>query len=319
MKKITLVSVIIPSWNGEKLLKTCLSSLKKQSFNNFEVIMVDNGSTDGSVDYIRKYFPEVKIIQLKKNFGFARAVNEGIRKSVGKYIFLLNNDTEINKDCLKFLVMDIQKKKVEFVVPKFLDFYQRDILELAGNSFVIDAVGHLYSTAIGKKDSQKFSISGFTFLAPGGGCLFQKLLFEKVGLFDEDYFLYLEDADFSLRAQLAGFKGWYEPKAKIYHIKMATSSKNTKLVNYLVFRNMMITVLKNYPLKLILTNFNWLKIILVILNTIKYFLFKGQIITAFKAPLYIIFNLVKILRKRKIIQSLKKVSDEYIISNIAKK
>src|SRR3989344_1488598 len=98
------VSVIIPNWNGKDLLKTCLTSLQEQTFKDFEVVMVDNGSGDGSLEYIQKNFPKVKVVILDKNYGFAKAVNMGIKSSESEYLFLLNNDTEVNRDCLKHLV-----------------------------------------------------------------------------------------------------------------------------------------------------------------------------------------------------------------------
>lgn len=313
-----LVSIIIPTWNGISLLKVCLSALKKQTFKNFEVIIVDNGSSDGSSKYIKSNFPKYKIIHLSKNLGFATAVNFGIKESLGKNIFLLNNDTEIDKDCLSLLNDKLKQKEISFVVPKMLNFYKRDVLELAGNKFVIDSVGHLYSLCVGKKDNKKYNQEGYTFLAPGGAVLFNRDVFKKIGLFDESYFLYLEDADLSLRAQLAGFKGWYEPKAVVYHMGKA-SSKNISFVEPECFRNVMVTIIKNFPNKLLIYNFNWLKIILVNLNTIKYLAGKGYLWEALKVDWYILTNIKKLLGKRKEIQSLKVVSDEYIINNVLDK
>lgn len=313
------VSVIIPNWNGIKLLKICLPSLAKQVYQGFEVIVVDNGSTDGSVEFIKSNFPKFKIIQLTTNLGFAGAVNLGIKKSLGENIFLLNNDTEIDKDCLRLLYDKIKQKEISFVVPKMLNFYKRNILELAGKEFVIDSVGHLFSLCAGKKDSKKYNQEGYTFLAPGGAVLFKNDVFGRIGLFDESFFLYLEDADLSLRAQLAGFKGWYNPKAVVYHKGMATSSRNMALVECLNFRNMIMIMIKNFPISLLLYDFNWLKIILVHLNTIKYLASRGYLWGALKAEWYILINLKGLWKKRKEIQKLKIVSDQYIIDNVKKR
>lgn len=309
------LSVVIPTWNGLELLKVCLPSLIKQTFKDFEVIIIDNGSGDDSVKYIQKNFPSFKIIKLPKNIGFAGAVNKGIKKALGKYIILLNNDTEVDKNCLKYLIEAADKHSgVGMVAAKIKNFYQRNIIDNAGDE--IDVVGHSFTRGIGKKDNQKFNLPGYIFLVTGGGSLFKKEVFNKIGLFDEDYFLYMEDIDLSFRAQLAGFKAWYEPKAIIYHKRMTTSAKNMSFVEPACFRNMTMNIIKDYPLSLLLHNFNWIKIILVNLNTFKYLAGKGYLWGALKAELDVLKSLRCLLKKRKKIQSLKTVSDEYIIENV---
>lgn len=313
------ISVIIPSWNGLEFLKTCLPSLKKQTFKNFEVIVVDNGSTDGSSSYITTYFPSYRVIKLEKNYGFAKAVNIGIKQSEGDYIFLLNNDTEVHKECLKYLIQAFKKNpEASFISAKMLNYYKRDLIDNAGDQ--IDASGHLIVRGLNKKDGPEFNKACPLFLATGGGTLIKKRLFNPpVGGFDEDFFFYMEDADFFFRAQLMGFKGFFEPKAKIYHVRMGTSSKNPKLSEYLVFKNMMMVIIKNFPLKLLLHNFNWLKIILVNLNTVRYLALKGMFLEALKAEFEIILSLPKLLKKRAGVQRKKKVSDQYIIDNVLEK
>lgn len=311
-------SVLIPNWNGKHLLKKCLSSLEKQTFKDFEVIVVDNGSTDGSLNYIRRYFFSVKINSLEKNYGFARAVNEGIKISLGKYIFLLNNDTEVDKNCIQYLVSAANKnKKLGFVAAKMLNFYQRNVIDSTGD--YIDVVGHANNIGLGEKDGDKFNKEGPIFLATGGGGLFKREVFEEVGYLDEDYFAYFEDVDLCLRAQLRGVKGWYEPKAKIYHIHKATSRKNPGFLEYLQFRNMTQTIIKDFPWALIKKDFNWLKILLVNLNTIRYLATKGFLWEALKAEGWILLHLPKLFYKRWKIQRSKKVSDQYMIENIRPK
>lgn len=312
------LSIVIPSWNGLELLKICLPSLIKQTFKDFEVIIVDNGSGDDSVKYIQKNFPSFKIIKLPKNIGFAGAVNRGIKKAFGKYIILLNNDTEIDKNCLEYLVKTADSHpEVGIVAAKIKNFYHRNIIDNAGDE--IDIIGHSFTRGTGQKDGLKFNKPDYIFLVTGGGSLFKKEVFNKIGFFDEDYFLYMEDVDFCFRAQLAGFKAWYEPKAVIYHKRMSTSSKNMSFVEPECFRNMTMNIIKDYPLSLIFHKFNWLKIILVHLNTIKYLAGKNYLWQALKADWYILTNFKKLLEKRKKIQSLKIVSDEYIISNVKDK
>ncbi len=314
----TKLSVIIPNWNGKHLLKICLPSLEKQSFKDFEVIIVDNGSKDGSVEYIEKYFPEVKLIKLETNVGFSPAVNLGIKICVGEMMVLLNNDTEVDKDCLRNLVTTATKKKdVGFVAAKILNFKNRKLIDSAGD--YIDAVGHADNFGRGELDGEKFSKPGFLFLATAGGSLFKREVFEKIGFLDHDFFAYMEDVDFCLRAQLSGIKGWYEPTAKIYHFHKATSSKNPAFTEYLQYRNMTLTVIKNYPKELLLKDFNWLKIILVNINTIRFLAGLGYLKQALKAEWFILKNLPKILGQRAAIQKNIKVPVEYILENIRPK
>lgn len=313
-----IASVIIPNWNGKHLLEVCLKSLTGQTLKQIEIIVVDNGSVDGSVQLIEKKYPTIRLIKLTKNTGFAYAVNQGIKYSQGKYIVLINNDTQVNKDCLKHLVRTAEDyPKAGFIAAKMLNFYHRDIIDSVGD--YIDNVGHANNIGMGEVDSGEYDKQRTVFLATGGGSLFKREVFEKVGLFDEDYFAYMEDVDLCLRAQMQGFIGLVEPKAKIYHIHKATSSKNKSFSEYLQFRNMMMTVIKDFPGRLILEKWNWLLILLVNLNTVRYLATKGLLIPALQAEWWILWNLPKLLVKRKTIQSSKIVSDDYLINNIKQK
>ena len=313
-----VVSIIIPNWNGKHLLKTCLTSIQKQTFKEFEIILIDNGSVDGSVNYVNRFFSKVKIISLNKNYGFARAVNLGIKAAKGNFVVLINNDTEVEKDCLKYLVETARiHPEVGFVATKMLNFYKRNEIDSAGD--YIDIVGHANNIGLGEEDGPKFNEAGFVFLITGGGGLFKRIVFEKVGFFDEDYFAYMEDVDLCLRSQFQGFKGWYEPRAIIYHIHKATSSKNLAFLEYLQFRNMTQTIIKDFPTSILLKKWRWLKIILVHFNTIFYQLKNGFWWAPFLADLWILFHLPHLLKERKRIQSSRKVSDEYIESFLKEK
>ncbi|MDO8429660.1 MAG: glycosyltransferase family 2 protein [Candidatus Daviesbacteria bacterium] len=306
------VTVIIPNWNGKEYLKTCLPSLIKQSFKDFEIILIDNGSTDGSVKFAER-FVNLKIIKLKKNIGFAPAVNLGIESSKSEYLVLLNNDTKVDIRCLEYLVKAAESHpEVGMVAAKMLNFYNPKLIDSAGD--YIDAVGHANNIGWQERDGEKFNQAKNIFLVSGGGCLIKRQVILKVGLLDDDFFAYFEDVDFCFRAQLAGFKAWFEPRAKIFHVHKATSRRNQGLTEYLQFRNMTITVIKNFPPKLLIHNFNWLKILLVNINTVRFLATQGYFKEALKAEIYILTHLLNILLKRRKTQSLKVVSDEYIIS-----
>lgn len=317
-KNTANVSVIIPNWNGKHLLKTCLTSLEKQTLKDFEIIVVDNGSSDGSVEFLKENFPKVKIIKLDKNYGFAKAVNMGIKLARGKYIVLLNNDTESDKNCLKFLVSAADKHSdAGFVAAKILNFYHRDIIDNAGD--YIDGGGHPNTKGTGEKDGPQFNKEGYLFMATGGGSLFKRWVFDKVDLFDEEYITNMEDYDFCLRAQMLGIKGWFMPQAKIYHIRRATSCKEPDNFQYLTFRNMTINVIKNFPDGVLLHDWNFLKVILVNVNTFFYLSKKGYVKPALRAEWYILTNFLRLLKKRREIQSKKVVPDQYFIDNFVRK
>lgn len=313
-----ILSVVIPNWNGKQLLRTCLKSLQAQTLKNVEIIVVDNGSVDGSRQYLQRYFPSVKVISLDKNYGFAKAVNIGIKASNAKMVTLINNDTEVDKNCLKYLYQAAKAHpKVGFVAAKMLNYYDRDKIDSAGD--YIDVVGHANNIGLGELDGPKFNKAGKVFLVTGGGGLFKKTVFEKVGYLDEDYFAYFEDVDLCLRAQLVGFKGYFEPKAKIYHIHKATSNRVRPLAEYWQFRNMTQTIIKDFPTALLLKNFNWLRILLVNLNTVRFLASQALTLRALQAEGWILIHLPVLLWKRYQIQTAKKVSDEYIISNFREK
>lgn len=316
-----IASVVIPNWNGKHLLQTCLNSLKKQTFKNFEVVVVDNGSIDGSVEYIEKFksqMSNLKCIKLDRNYGFAKAVNIGIKHSFSKYIVLINNDTEVDKNCLHFLVEAAKAHpKVGMVAAKMLNFYQKNVIDSTGD--YIDVVGHANNIGLGEKDGHKFNTPGGIFLITGGGGLFKREVFDKVGYLDEDYFAYFEDVDLGLRAQMVGFKGWFEPRAKIYHIHKATSSKNPGFLEYLQFRNMTQTIIKDFPSALLLKDFNWLRALLVNLNTVRYLASQGHTLRALQAEGWILLHIPQLLKKRAAIRKSKTVTDQYIIENFRPK
>lgn len=317
-RKFPEVSVIIPNWNGKSLLKNCLNSLNKQTYKDFEILVIDNGSTDRSVKFVKKNYPDVKLIELKKNTGFAPAVNLGIKICTGLYMVLINNDTKVDKECLENLVKAAKKHQDSgLIAAKILQMDNPGLIDSAGD--YIDAVGHANNFGYGEKDGKDFNGGRHVFLVSGGGCLIKREVFEKIGFFDPVYFAYMEDVDFSFRAQLKGFKAYFEPKSVIYHKHKATSSKFPAFTEYLQYRNMTMTVIKDFPNELLFKDFNWLKIILVNINTIRFLAGKGFLIPALKAEWFVLVNLLSLLRKRSEIQSGIKVPPEYIVKNIQPK
>lgn len=304
-------SVIIPNWNGKDLLRECLNSLTKQTYREVEIIVVDNGSTDQSLEYVKNNFPKVKIVQLDKNYGFAKAINEGVKLSKAKYVVFLNNDTKVDKDWLKSLVECAEKyPEVISVNSKILNFFNPKLID--GVGIEINEVGQAKSIGWNQKDTGQFNEEIYIFGATGGASLFRREDFIKVGSFDENYFMYYEEVDFAFRAQFSGYKSIYCPKAKVLHKHKATAKKLPSHIEYWQFRNMTQTIIKDFPTSVLLKRFRWLKIILVHLNTIFYQIKNGFLDPPFMAELWLVWHLAYLIKMRWKIQEMKKVNDEYI-------
>lgn len=232
-----LVSIIVLNWNGLPYLSGCFGSLRKQMYRNFEVIMVDNGSSDGSVDYVREHFPEVRIIQNEQNLGFAAGNNVGIRQANGDLIGLLNNDVEVAPTWLEELVRAIRSsERIAGVCGKVcaLGDWDRVIFTLTK----IDP-----ESAFAYWINQDSPPRPVDYLA-GNSLLVRRSVIEEVGLLDEAYFAYYEDTDWSARMIRAGYELLYVPTAVIAHKEMGTSSPD--LHYYLMTRNRLRFALKNF-------------------------------------------------------------------------
>lgn len=311
-------SVIIPNFNGDQLLPDCLNSLVKQSFKGFEIILVDNGSTDNSLEYVSSNFPQVKIIRFNKNYGFAKAINEGVKLSKSKYVIFLNNDTKADKDFVKNLVYcaDFHPEVVS-VNSKILNFFNPKLID--GIGILINEVGQARSIGYREEDRGQYEKAMYIFGATGGAALFRREEFIKIGMFDEKFFMYFEEVDFAFRAQFLGYKSIYCPLAVVLHKHKATAKKLPQHIEYWQFRNMSQTIILDFPTKILLKNWRWLKIILVHLNTIFYQLKNGFFWPPVLTQLWLISNSLRLLIQRYKIQETKKMSDEYIESFLDKK
>jgi len=242
------VTVVIPNWNGERFLKLCLRSLRDQSFRDFEVLLVDNGSTDGSLDFVAENYPEVRIIALGENRGFSGAVNVGIRASGTELVALLNNDTELDQNWLEALVRAADSHPESgLFASKLVDFHDRTLLDGAGDAMRLS--GLPYRLGHGERDSGRFARAGYVFGACAAAALYRRDMLDEVGLFDEDFVSYCEDGDLSFRAQLAGYRCFYVPGAVVYHMGSAsTGGKRSPTATRLGSRNSFSLLVKNLPL-----------------------------------------------------------------------
>ncbi|OON97605.1 MAG: glycosyl transferase family 2 [Epulopiscium sp. Nele67-Bin005] len=218
-----MVSIVIPNYNGSSLLKKCLVRIEKlYASSNFvyEIIVVDNGSVDDDYSWISR-FSYATFVKLDKNYGFSRAVNEGIYLSKMKYVLLLNNDTIICKNFLENLVYAIEKdKKIFSVSSKMVQYHNPNLIDDAGDEYNI--LGWTLKVGDGENIS-KYKKERKVFSTCAGAGLYRKSVFKKIGYFDENFFAYMEDVDISYRAKIYGYYNVYCPTAKVYHYGSATS------------------------------------------------------------------------------------------------
>ncbi|OGP86338.1 MAG: hypothetical protein A2Z08_04115, partial [Deltaproteobacteria bacterium RBG_16_54_11] len=245
-----LISVVVLNWNGVHCVEGCLVSLQAQSYHPLEIIVVDNASTDKSVDFIRMNFPEVKMILNKRNLGFAGGNNIGIKASRGRYIMILNNDARLDPDCIKELKRSIEKdKRYGASASKILLNGKETLLDAAGISIYRDGL----SIGRGRLErADQYNMEGEVFFASGCACLFRKEMLDDIGLFDEDFFAYADDTDMGWRARLAGWRCIYNPKAIVYHLHSASSSAYSPLKVFLVERNRISVAIKYFPFHLLI-------------------------------------------------------------------
>ena len=253
------VSVVIPNFNGIAFLDSVLASLEGQTLSNFEVILVDNGSTDGSCSFVTANYPWVHLIELSENFGFCGAVNAGIRAAKAPYVLLLNNDTEVKEDFVEEMLAAIRRHKNAFSCgARMVQYHDRDKLDDVGNYYC--ALG--WSFARGRwKDIHAYETEDKIFSACAGAAIYRKKIIEKIGYFDEEHFAYLEDTDIGYRARIYGYENWYAPKAIVYHVGSGTSgSRYNQFKTRYSSRNNIYLIYKNMPLLQIILNLPFLAV-----------------------------------------------------------
>ena len=259
------VSIVIPNYNGKHFLEDCLRSVFAQDIEDQEVIVVDNGSTDGSLEYLNAY-PGVRTIAMDKNYGFCGAVNAGIKAAKSDYVILLNNDTEVDKNFAKELLNAIQAdEKIFSCSSKMVQFHDRTRMDDAGDYYC--ALGWAFGRGKGGL-VENYDEPVDIFAACAGAAIYRKKMLESLGCFDEDHFAYLEDIDLGYRARIQGYRNVYAPKAVVYHVgsgfsgsahnafKVKLSSRNNV---YLAYKNMpFLQILLNSPFLLLGHGVKWL-------------------------------------------------------------
>lgn len=290
------ISIIIPNWNGLKYLKKCLKSVFVQTYKNYEVIVVDNNSTDNSKEWIKENFHKVQIIANSTNYGFAESINIGIKKAIGDYVVILNNDTKVDELWLQKLV-EVADSNNKIGMVACLIFYPDHQINSAG--LILGKNGCVYNRGI-ILEKDKFEIKEEIFGPCGCAALYKKEMLKEIGLFDPKYFAYYEDVDLAFRARLCGWKCIYTPEAIIYHHCSKTTKKlGSFKINILAERNKIWTIIKNWPVEFILKY----SLFILLHEIIRIILYPGALIGIFKAFLGIkpiILERQNIQKKRKI-------------------
>ena len=307
------VAVVIPNWNGEDMIVESINSLLAQTYEH-TIVVVDNGSVDDSVGQIEQNFPNVILLKNPKNLGFAGGVNTGIRYVLDQdfdAVALINNDAVAHKEWLQHLVENLENfSEVGIATCRLLSM---DKSHFDSTGEVYTTWGIPYPRARNEQAGNQYDNSPWVFGASGGASLYRSTMFEEIGLFDEDFFAYYEDVDISFRAQLAGWRIRYEPKAEVYHATSSTGSRIPGFFTYQTIKNYPFIFWKNVPLRLfptVLPRF-----------TLAYgiFVLKGLFTTHRTIPtlkgLFVTTLLLpkKLAQRRKIMKN-KKVSNDYIRS-----
>ena len=315
-----LVSIIIPHWNGIDIITECLESLQKTTYPNFEIIVVDNNSSDDSVNHIRKLFPKVIIFENSRNEGYAGGCNRGSEIAKGEYLLFLNNDTIHDSNWIEPLVQLLEKNpNIAAVQPKLLNYFKRDLFDYAGGAggimdFLVFpfARGRFFNEQ--EIDTKQYDSKEEIFWSSGTAFLVRKTAFEKAGKFDELFFAHMEEIDLCWRFHLLGFDVWSEPSSVVYHKNAVSLPMYTEKKYYLNHRNSLIMLMTNYslPLAIYVLPIRWALDIVAIIYSILHGDWK-HIKGIVRAHAWIVFHPRTLFIKRIKVKTVRKVKDKTIL------
>jgi len=313
---MTKVSVIVINYNGRDVVIDCLRALGGQSFKDSEILIIDNASSDGSLDEIERFLEgsplgsPVKLIPLNMNMGFAGGNLEGLKNTNGEYIALLNNDTEPDKEWLGELVKAMDKNSEIGICGSKMIVYGTDIIDSAGDG--VSAALRGFKRGEGENyllHNQK----GYVFGACAGAALYRRKMIDEIGFLDEDFFLIHEDTDLNFRAQLNGWKVLYVPTAVVYHKVRSSIGPMSDTAVYYTLRNNELVRIKNVPLGVFIRCLP--EFLIGMLTEFVYFAIKHRRLRLyFKAKLDALRMLPKMLKKREAILRNRKVTNRYLLS-----
>ncbi|MGV8089314.1 MAG: glycosyltransferase family 2 protein [Methanothrix sp.] len=290
---MALISVIVLNYNGKGFLDGCLTSLASQTYSDFEVIVVDNGSRDGSPEYIEENYPWVRLAKNDENLGFAGGTNVGIRAAKGEFILTLNNDSRADSRFIEELIKPMADPEVGVCAAKML--FPDGRINSAG--ICISRSGAAWDRGMFEPDRGQYEFMEEVFGACAGAALYRREMLDEIGLFDEDFFLYLEDVDLAFRARLAGWKCIYVPGARVIHHHGGTAGVGSDLAVYYGNRNIVWYPIKDFPFRLLITSLPF--IVARNLAVIPYYALRGQGGVILKSKLDALKGVGKMMGKRK--------------------
>jgi len=323
---LPLVSIIILNFNGKAFLYDCLSSVLKTNYPNFEIVFVDNGSTDNSVKYVKEKFGKdsrLKIIALNKNYGFAEGNNIGFKyvSPESKYVVFLNNDTVVDNEWLIEAIKILEKdNSIGAAQPKLKSLKDKKRIDSAGG--FLDYMGRVFIRGTGENDIRQYDHVDEIFYAQGAAIIIRKDLIHRIGLFDSEYFLNYEETDFCWRTWLAGYKVIFIPKAIVYHWGGATihdKHKERVIPSYKIMyhsrKNQIATLIKNYSLSNL---FKYLPLLIIrMLGYIMILIIKNNKVHALaylRALIWNLKNMKRLMVKRAFVQTqIRKKMDKEIM------
>ena len=310
-----MISVVVVNWNGYEHLDLCLTALTNQTYTPKEIILVDNGSNDASVDFVRKSFPEVKVIALGINLGFCGGNNVGIQSATGEFVALINNDTEADPAWLAESIKALEEHpEAGFTASRIRLFDARTHLDTVGDLYFRSGYPGKHGWLM--PDGPEFDREQWVFGACAGAVVYRRSMLEEIGLFDEDFFAYMEDIDLSFRAQLMGYQCLYVPTAIVYHKVGATAGRDSRNHQYWSHRNHWYVLIKNLPSSLwyrYLPNILGAEV-LVLITAAR----KRRLQIFWDARVEVWRMLPKTLQKRRAIQKRLRTSADYIDSLVRK-
>jgi GT2 family glycosyltransferase len=308
-------SIVIPNWNGIQHLPVCLDALRAQTYPCIEVILVDNGSTDGCQALVTEQYPEVRLLALDRNLGLTGGNNAGFRAAQGEILVSLNNDTEADPRFVEALVTALRDHpQAGMAASKMRLFDRRDVLHSAGDGYGLDGIP--FNRGVWQPDQGQFDKPGWIFGGCGGAVAYRRTMLDEVGLFDESFFMYCEDVDLNWRSQLAGWRCWYTPEALVYHKLSATGGG--PIASFYTGRNTLWVITKNYP-RALLRRY-WPRVLRAQLTVTRDALraWRGEAARArLRGQIAGLLGWPRMLKKRRTIQSARRVPDEYVASLLA--
>ncbi|MEM2928921.1 MAG: glycosyltransferase family 2 protein [Nitrososphaerota archaeon] len=314
------VSIIVLNYNGKNFLDECLTSIFNTKYENFEIILVDNGSIDGSVEYVKEKFgkeEKLKILALNQNMGFAQGNNEGFKIAKGEYVVFLNNDVRVKENWLKELIKIMEENSnIGAAQPKIL---LDDGIHIDAAGCFIDYMGRVYQRGVFEEDKGQYNSIDEIFYAKGAAIIIRRKVLEEVDIFDPSYFIYYDETDLCWRIWLKGYKVVYIPSSIIYHKGGATmGKKRSPEAMFHARKNHIATLIKNYEMKNLVKYLTPL-IIRMLMYSIKLFLKRNLSIgkSYIKAIFWNIVHLKEISKKRAYVQNyIRKISDKEVMSKM---